>query len=160
MIDLSSVVSAISERGLKLIRTADSIRIEGDCPAELATAIQHHQQSLLPFAAIDPEAAEQIANQQAAADSDNIREQLEAFAGWIVEHHPWASAEYTQQHIDGRVAVAVDSQEPAAVSAEIASLKDELNAIDWATHLFPLAMETEAKHAAAAGSVVADGIPF
>ena len=61
MIDLNSVVSAISDRGLRLIRTVDSIRIEGNCPAELAEAIREHQVTLLPFVGIDPEAADAIA---------------------------------------------------------------------------------------------------
>ncbi len=148
MIDLNTVVQAIAEHSLKLLRTADSIRIEGSCPAELAKAIEHHAASLLPFAAIDPDSAEQIAEQQAAADSDSIRQQLQDFAAWTLQHHPWASSEYTQQHIDGRLVGAVDSQKPTEVAQVIVSLRDELNAIDRATHLFPLSMETEAKHAA------------
>ena len=148
MIDLNTVVQAIAEKSLKLVRTADSIRVEGDCSPELAKAIQHHAASLLPFAAIAPESAEEVAEQQAAADSDSIRQQLNNFAVWTLQHHPWASSDYTEKHIDGRLTVAVDSQNPAEVTTAIAYLQDELNAIDWASHLFPLAMETEAKHAA------------
>ena len=147
MIDLNTVVQAIAEKNLRLVRTADSIRVEGDCSPELASAIQHHAASLLPFVAIDPESAEEVAEQQAAADSDTIRQQLQAFADWTVQHHPWASSEYTEKYIDGRLAGAVDSQQPAKVAAEIVRLKMELDAIDWATYLFPVAMETEAKHA-------------
>jgi hypothetical protein len=149
MIDLNTVVQAIAEHSLKLLRTADSIRIEGSCPAELAKAIEHHAASLLPFAAIDPAHSEKIAEQQAAADSDSIRQQLDDFAKWIVTHHAWVAVEYTQQqHIDSRLNPVVDGQRPAEVAATIASLKTELDAIDWATRLFPVALETEAKHAA------------
>jgi hypothetical protein len=148
MIDLNTVVQAIAEHSLKLLRTADSIRIEGSCPAELAKAIEHHAASLLPFAAIDPAHSEKIAEQQAAADSDSIRQQLDDFAEWIVTHHAWAAGEYAQQHIDSRLNPVVDGQRPAEVAATIASLKTELDAIDWATRLFPVTLETEAKHAA------------
>ncbi|MAG93328.1 MAG: hypothetical protein CMJ48_06215 [Planctomycetaceae bacterium] len=148
MIDLNGLVQAIAEHSLKLYRTASGIRIEGDCPGELAEAIRHHQRSLLPFIAIAAEDSAQIAEQQAAADSDGIQTMLQDFAAWTLKHHPWASAEYTQRFIDGRLAAAVDSQKPQAVADVIVSLMEELDAIDWAMWLFPLAMETEAKHAA------------
>lgn len=148
MIDLNTAVQAIAEKSLRLVRTAESIRVEGDCSAELALAIQHHAASLLPFVAVDPESAEEVAEQQATADSDNIRQQLNDFAEWTLKHHPWASSHFTEKHIDGRLTVAVDSQKPAEVAAAITRLMAELDAIDWATHLFPLSMETEAKHAA------------
>ena len=61
MIDLNGVIDGINSRGLKLFRTVDSIRIEGNCPAELAEAIREHQVTLLPFVGIDPEAADAIA---------------------------------------------------------------------------------------------------
>jgi hypothetical protein len=148
MIDLNTVVQAIAEKSLKLVRTADSIRVEGDCSAELASAIQHHAASLLPFVAVDPESAEEVAEQQATADSDCIRQQLNDFAEWTLQHHPWASSDYTEKHIDGRLTVAVDSRNPSEVATVIALIQAELDAIDWATHLFPLSMETEAKHVA------------
>ena len=69
MIELNGVVSLISERGLRLIRTADSLRVVGDCPPELAEAIRQHSAALIPFAAIDPDSAEQVAEQQAEANS-------------------------------------------------------------------------------------------
>lgn len=67
MIDLNGVVQAIGERSLKLYRTGSGIRIEGDCPSEVAEAIRHHQQTLLPFIA-SAEDVEQVAEQQAAAE--------------------------------------------------------------------------------------------
>ena len=147
MIELNGVVSLISERGLRLIRTADSLRVVGDCPPELAEAIRQHSAALIPFAAIDPDSAEQVAEQQAEANSNDIREQLEAFAEWIVEHHGWASCYYAHGHIDGQLVPATDSQQPARVAETIARLKIELDAIDWASRLFPVTMEVEAKHA-------------
>ena len=141
MIDLNSVVSAISDRGLRLIRTVDSIRIEGNCPAELAEAIREHQVTLLPFVGIDPEAADAIAEQQAIANSESIRQQLQDLESWVIEHHPWALSDYTGECLDDRLAAVVDSQNPAKVAAEIAGLKDHLDAIDWAAHLPPLPIE-------------------
>ena len=151
MIDLNSVVSAISDRGLRLIRTVDSIRIEGNCPAELAEAIRGHQRpsesirehqgTLLPFVGIDPETADAIAEQQAITNSESIRRQLQDLESWVFEHHPWASSDYTGECLDDRLAAVVDSQNPAKVAAEIAGLKDHLDAIDWAAHLPPLPME-------------------
>ncbi|MEO2035809.1 MAG: hypothetical protein ABGZ35_27345, partial [Planctomycetaceae bacterium] len=106
MIDLNTVVQTIAGKGLKLVRTADSIRIEGDCPNDLATAIQHHSASLLPFAAIAPEAAEEIAEQQAAADSDNIRQQLDEFGEWFMEYAGRTRPCFWEE-IDQRVAAVV-----------------------------------------------------
>ncbi|MCR9197313.1 MAG: hypothetical protein NXI04_01595 [Planctomycetaceae bacterium] len=165
MIDLTEVVSAINARHLRLVRTADTIKVEGDCPPNLAAAIQQHADALLPFAAIDPEHREAIAKQTAAAAADAIRDQMEAFGEWIAEHHLWAVGGYAQQWLDGRLTVLVDRQQPSEVAAEIVRLKAELAGIDWATLCFPVAMETEAKHATANGAFTAvppkaDDVPF
>ncbi len=125
-----------------------AIPVVDDESQVIGEVIQRHQQTLLPFIAIAAEDSERMAEQQAAAASDSIRTMLQGFAAWILEHHPWASSEYTEQCIDGRLAPVVDSQKPEDVAKVIANLKEELDAIDWATWLFPLAMEIEAKHAA------------
>lgn len=152
MIDLNSVVQAISERGLKLIRTADSLRIEGDCPPELADGIKLHQASLLPFAAAAPEV-------KAADDSNRIRQQLEDHAEAIVKR-------YAPRLMDERLAKAVDTQNPDTVADEIVRIIEQADAVEWACLLFPQAMETEAKHAVESGatgigeSLPDDDIPF
>ena len=152
MIDLNSVVQAISERGLKLIRTADSIRIEGDCPAELAEAIQQHQQSLLPFAAVDPDAAE-----QAAATADNVRQQLDAFGDWLLSHALWAALDRRwSNYLDERTAASVDTQDAEHLAETIARLREELEVINWAATILPRSYEVEAKHAAESGAMPID----
>ena len=151
MIDLNTVVQAIAEHSLKLLRTADSIRIEGSCSAELAKAIEHHAASLLPFAAIAPEAAEEIAEQQAAADSDSIRQQLDEFGEWFMKYagRTWPCF---WEEIDQRVATVVDSQDVKLVKSEIQAIMSEVEAITWAAEIFPLSYEVEAKHAVESGA--------
>lgn len=128
MTDLSGVVSAISDRGLRLIRTATSLRIEGDCPPNLADDIRRHSASLLPFASIDPDSAEEVAQQQAAANSDNIRKQFAVFAEWVARHHEWASGNYDHQQLA--------HLNPTTAAKEIVRIKSELEAVVWAGGFF------------------------
>lgn len=150
--NLNAVVSAISDKGLRLYRTAEDLQVEGDCPPELAAAIKEHRASLLPFAAAAPEV-------KAAEASNHIRQQVEAFAVATVRS-------YLPRVVDEQLAKAVDTQDPAIVAKEIARLKEHFEVIDWASELFPLTMETEAKHAAESGAAAAgelspdDDIPF
>ncbi len=152
MIDLGTVVSAISEKGIRLFRTATGLRVEGNCPPDLLEAIRAHQASLRPFAA----AAEEV---KAVEASNCIRQQLETFALAMVQR-------YLPRFIDEQLAQAVDTQDPATVTKEIARLKDRIDVIDWACEIFPFTMETEAKHAVAAeagavGELSPDaGVPF
>ncbi|MEO2035580.1 MAG: hypothetical protein ABGZ35_26170 [Planctomycetaceae bacterium] len=145
MIDLSTVVSAISEKCLRLVRSVDSIRVEGDCPAELVEAIRMHQVSLLPFAAIAPEAAKEVAEQQAAANSDNIARQLDDFGKWLFTYAPWAAVDLRHSDdIDKRIAAAVDTNDPPQVAATIEALRSHLEILNWAAEVFPWPEETEA----------------
>ena len=148
MIGLNEVVQAITERDLKLYRIATGIRIEGNCPTEFVDAIRHHQHTLLPYIRTAPEDLEQPPLHHSATNCDQIRSMLDDFAVRIVERYPWVSSDYTEQCFDDRLTKAVDSQIPQKVAEEIAALEEELNAIGLATHLFPSAMEAEARHAA------------
>ena len=145
MIDLSTVVCAINEKGLRLYRTADSIRVEGDCPPELAEAISTHQVSLLPFVAVAPEAAEEVAAQQAAADSNTIAQQVDDFGRWLFAHAPWAAVDLRHSDdIDKRIAAAVDTNDPEQVAETIEASRSHLENINWAAEVFPWPDETEA----------------
>lgn len=138
MIDLTGVIDGINARGLKLFRTSGGLRIEGDCPPDLQQAIAAHQASLRMIAKPEPE-------QQAKETADDIRQQVERYAEAIVKR-------YLPRLADERLASAVDTQEPAVVEKEIAKLIETADVLEWACGLFPVTMETEAKHAAKAGA--------
>ncbi len=138
MIDLGTVVSAISEKGIRLYRTATGLRVEGNCPPDLLEAIRAHQASLRPFVAVAPEAAEEVAEQQAAADSNNIAQQLDDFGRWLFTHAPWAAVDLRHSDdIDKRIAAAVDTNDPEQVAETIEALRSHLENINWASEVFP-----------------------
>ena len=138
MLTLQLVVEQVNERGLRLLRTGDGLKVEGDCPPELAEAIREHQASLRMIAKPAPEDA-------AKETADDIRQQVERYAEAIVKR-------YLPRLTDEQLASAVDTQSPETVRDEIARLMAQASATDWACELFPIAMEVEAKHAAEAGA--------
>ena len=88
--------------------------------------------------AVAPEAAEEVAEQQAAADSNNIAQQLDDFGRWLFAHAPWAVVDLRHSDdIDKRIAAAVDTNDPEQVAETIEALRSHLENINWASEVFP-----------------------
>ena len=162
-INLHELFAKLSEAGLTLRRgDGGTIEVVGNLARvtdSMRDAVQINLPALitcLPEPPLSPE-------EQATANADHIRDQLNEFADWLFTVTPWATVGLSRsEDIDQRIAAAVDTQEPQRVAEEIAGLQSDLEVINWAAEILPSSYETEAKAKAnpADDGDQIDGIPF
>lgn len=171
---LSELFTALNERGLTFRRnSAGELEVIGDTSRltdAMRQAIGEHRQTILSClpqaspaaAAPSPKASPEPPEIRTA---NAIRQQLDEFGLWLSRFAGWAQSRYLDS-IDRRLAEAVDTQNLKVVAQQIETLRDEVEAINWAAEILPRAFEVEAKHSTEAGageagsSADADEIPF
>ncbi|MEO1999261.1 MAG: hypothetical protein ABGZ17_28790 [Planctomycetaceae bacterium] len=144
-LELKDVITVLSNKNLHLVRIGDTITVAGECSDHVRMSVRHHSEVLLPLAKESP--------------STSIRRLIVDFAEWVNDQHSWA-ADYCQKHIDGRLSLAVDTNDPQTVIKSVDRMKQEIGNISLAEQLFPFSLEVEAKHAALENAFGSDGCPF
>jgi len=163
MIDLGSTLQRMAAAGLSFRRKGEQLEIMGDqrkLTEELREAIARHADGILALtgAAVQKRAGAPGRGSERVAVCNEIHRQLCEIAAWLQRFAVWARPEYLEQ-IDRRLAAAADSRQVQRVAAEIASIQAEVQAVQWAAEVLPLAFEAEARHAAEAGAGPAPGCP-
>jgi len=143
-IDLGGLLKQMSERGLGFRRTEAGIEVVGDChrlTPDIRQAIRENQEGLLailpPKASAGPAGT---AGSQEVRQTESIRQALDELSAWLTIHGGWIEGEYAED-IEQRLQQAAESSNPAHVRRLVATIRDEIEAANWAGGAFPFGNE-------------------
>jgi len=148
---LSELIQQLNNCGLTLRRTAaDQIEVVGDLSRvtdRIRQAIEEHRQTILsclPTSASAEFVVPAAAPRAAAAAANRIQFQFDAFGSWLGKHAAWADPAYLES-IDRRLSESAETQRPHVVAAQIESMRNEIEVINWASGTLTRKIEIEAK---------------
>ena len=111
--------------------------------AAIRQAIRENQEGLL--AILPTKASAGPAGSQEVRQTESIRQALDELSAWLTIHGGWIEGEYAED-IEQRLQQAAESSNPAHVRRLVATIRDEIEAANWAGGAFPFGNEVGPAH--------------